>query len=42
VKPGNGESLYLIIGDTPALLCLLLTAGVALIVWFKRKNIHKE
>jgi len=42
VKPGSGESLYLKIGDTPALLCLLLTAGVALIVWFKRKNINKE
>jgi apolipoprotein N-acyltransferase len=43
VKPGRGESLYLKIGDSPALLCLLLTAGVALIVWFKRKNIvYKE
>ncbi|MDD5285365.1 MAG: apolipoprotein N-acyltransferase [Desulfuromonadaceae bacterium] len=36
VKPGNGESLYLKIGDAPALLCLLLTAGVAAIAWFKR------
>ncbi len=37
VKPGSGESLYLKIGDTPALLCLLITAGIALFVWIKRK-----
>jgi len=39
VQPGSGKSLYLIIGDTPAWLCLLLTAGVALLVLRKRKNI---
>lgn len=38
VKPGSGESLYLQIGDAPAWLCLLLTAGVAAIVWFKRRK----
>jgi apolipoprotein N-acyltransferase len=38
VKPGSGESLYLKIGDTPALLCLLLTAAVAAFVWIKRKK----
>ncbi|MEI6208728.1 MAG: apolipoprotein N-acyltransferase [Desulfuromonadales bacterium] len=42
VKPGSGESLYLKIGDAPALLCLVLTAGVAILVWFKRKYIAKE
>jgi apolipoprotein N-acyltransferase len=42
VKPGSGESLYLIIGDAPALLCLLLTCGVVVIVWRKRKTKIKE
>ena len=32
VRPGSAESLYLKIGDTPAWLCVLLTAGIAL-VW---------
>lgn len=40
VQPGSGTSLYLTIGDAPAWLCLLLTAGVALLVWIKRKNIN--
>jgi apolipoprotein N-acyltransferase len=40
VQPGSGESLYLTIGDAPAMLCLLLTAGVALIVWIKRKKVE--
>ncbi|HIJ97291.1 MAG TPA: apolipoprotein N-acyltransferase [Desulfuromonadales bacterium] len=39
IQPGSGQSLYLTIGDTPAWLCILLTAGVALMAWFKRKNI---
>jgi len=39
VQPGSGRSLYLIIGDTPAWLCVLLTAGVGLLVLRKRKNI---
>jgi apolipoprotein N-acyltransferase len=42
VKPGSGESLYLVIGDAPALLCLFLTASVALFIWIKRKIINKE
>lgn len=28
VRPGNGNSLYLKIGDAPAWLCVLLTAGI--------------
>jgi len=39
VKPGSGESLYLKIGDAPALLCLLLTVCVVLIIWFNRRKI---
>jgi apolipoprotein N-acyltransferase len=39
VQPGNGRSLYLTIGDLPAWLCVLLTAGVALLVWIRRKRI---
>ena len=39
IQPGSGKSLYLTIGDTPAWLCVVLTAGVALLAWFKRKNI---
>lgn len=42
VTPGSGKSLYLTIGDAPALLTLLLTAGVALIIWFKRKSITNK
>lgn len=42
VQPGSGESLYLKIGDSPALLCLLLTACVTLIVCFKRKKIANK
>lgn len=42
VEPGSGESLYLKIGDAPALLCMLLTALVAAFAWIKRKNITKE
>jgi apolipoprotein N-acyltransferase len=38
VQPGSGKSLYLAIGDTPAWLCVLLTAGIALFAWFKRKK----
>ncbi|MDD2851827.1 MAG: apolipoprotein N-acyltransferase [Desulfuromonadaceae bacterium] len=39
VQPGSGKSLYLTIGDAPAWLCVLLTTAIALLVWFKRKNI---
>lgn len=40
IQPGSGSSLYLTIGDTPAWLCVLLTAGVALLTWIKRKKIN--
>lgn len=39
IQPGSGKSLYLTIGDAPAWLCVLVTAGIALMAWFKRKNI---
>jgi apolipoprotein N-acyltransferase len=42
IQPGRGTSLYLTIGDAPAWLCVLLTAGVSLIIWRKRKNLTKE
>jgi apolipoprotein N-acyltransferase len=38
VQPGSGRSLYLIIGDAPAWLSVLLTAGVVILVWIKRKK----
>lgn len=43
IEPGSGQSLYLTIGDAPAWLCLLLTAGVALLAWRKQnKTINEE
>ncbi len=42
VQPGSGTSLYLTIGDTPAWLCVLLTAAIALLAWIKRKHITSE
>ena len=42
IQPGSGTSLYLTIGDLPAWLCVLLTAGVALLVWIKRKTIISQ
>lgn len=39
IQPGRGESLYLTIGDAPAWLCVLLTAGIAMLIWIKRKHI---
>jgi apolipoprotein N-acyltransferase len=42
VQPGSGKSLYLMIGDAPAWLCVLFTAGIALLVRFKRKNIAEK
>ncbi|OGU17508.1 MAG: apolipoprotein N-acyltransferase [Geobacteraceae bacterium GWC2_53_11] len=39
IQPGIGRSLYLTIGDAPAWLCVLVTAGIALLAWLKRKNI---
>ncbi len=38
VKPGSGDSLYLKIGDSAAWLCVLLTAGMAGLVWRKRRE----
>jgi apolipoprotein N-acyltransferase len=38
IQPGSGKSLYLTIGDAPAWLCVVLTAGIALFAWFKQKN----
>ena len=38
VQPGSGQSLYLTIGDAPAWLSVLLTAGVAMFAWIKRKK----
>jgi len=38
VKPGTGDSLYLIIGDAPAWLCVLLTAGIVGLAWFRQKK----
>jgi apolipoprotein N-acyltransferase len=37
IRAGSGSSLYLRIGDVPAWFCVLLTAGVALLAWFKLK-----
>lgn len=39
IQPGSGRSLYLTIGDIPAWLCVLVSAGVALLVWRKRTTI---
>lgn len=39
VRPGSGESLYLRIGDTPALVCVVLTVCILIGVWMKQKNI---
>lgn len=39
IQPGSGQSLYLTIGDLPAWLCVLVTAGIALLAWIKRKKI---
>jgi len=38
IEPGSGQSLYLEIGDAPAMLCLLLTVGVLLLAWRARNN----
>jgi apolipoprotein N-acyltransferase len=38
VQPGSGKSLYLTIGDAPAWFCVLLTIGIALVAWLKRKT----
>ncbi|NTV48560.1 MAG: apolipoprotein N-acyltransferase [Geobacteraceae bacterium] len=38
IQPGSGESIYLTIGDLPAWLCVLLTGGIVLLTWTKRKK----
>lgn len=38
IRPGSADSLYLKIGDTPAWLCVLLTAGIAGLAWFRQKK----
>jgi len=38
IQPGSGKSLYLTIGDLPAWLCVLLTAAVAGLAWFRRRK----
>ena len=42
IEPGSGQSLYLTIGDTPAWICLVITAGVALLAWRKQKKHNEE
>ena len=38
VRPGTGDSLYLKIGDSAAMLCVVLTVGIAGFSWFRRKQ----
>jgi len=38
VVPGSGESLYLRIGDLPAWLCILISAGIMGIAWRRRST----
>jgi len=38
IVPGSGESLYLKIGDLPAWLCVILTVGIALWAWIKKRK----
>lgn len=38
VRPGTGDSVYLKIGDAAALLCVVLTAGIAGLAWIRRKQ----
>jgi len=38
IKPGTGDSLYLKTGDAPAWLCAILTVGVVLLAWFRRRG----
>ena len=39
VRPGTGDSFYLQIGDAAALLCVVLTVGIAGLSWVRRKRI---
>jgi len=38
VKPGSGNSIYLKIGDAGAWLCVLLTAWIAGLAWYRRNK----
>lgn len=38
VRPGSGDSVYLRIGDAPAWLCVLMSAGIALLAGIRRKK----
>lgn len=38
VRPGSGDSIYLRIGDAAAWLCVLLTAGVAGMAWYRSRK----
>jgi apolipoprotein N-acyltransferase len=38
IQPGSGKSIYLTIGDIPAWLCVLVTAGIAILSWLKQKK----
>jgi apolipoprotein N-acyltransferase len=42
VQPGSGRSLYLMIGDAPAWISVILTVGIALFIWIKQKNINLQ
>ena len=38
IKPGSADSIYLRIGDAPAWLCVLLSAGIAGLAWFRQRE----
>lgn len=38
ISPGTADSLYLRIGDTPAWLCVALTAGIVFLSWKRYKQ----
>ncbi len=38
IRPGSGDSLYLKIGDAPAWLCVLLSAGIVGLAWFRQRK----
>ena len=38
IRPGTADSLYLKIGDTPAWLCVILTAGIFALAWLRHKR----
>ncbi|HEX9078562.1 MAG TPA: apolipoprotein N-acyltransferase [Desulfuromonadaceae bacterium] len=38
VRPGSGDSLYLRIGDAGAWLCVVLSAGIVGLAWFRQRS----